>query len=101
MLSAILILCVILLSGCSQGIEDEGRMNDTLGAVTTDTDAGDQSVRIAYYEQLVASLQEEVLAMKAELFATKTEYEKRLAELEAEDEEFRVKYAENVGKRKQ
>lgn len=48
------------------------------------TDAPDEDAsKLAYYEKLVGELQAELLAMKAELFETRTEYEERIAELEA------------------
>ena len=39
--------------------------------------------RIAYYEQLVADLQEELLQVKSELYTSRVEYEAILAELKA------------------
>lgn len=81
------LLCVFLAftltvcTGCAIIGEDEAvtdQPSDTQGGTLTD-----DAERIAYYEALVEQLQSELLAVKSELFETKTEYEERIAELEA------------------
>lgn len=81
----VLLLLALLLTGCVQN-DRKDSSNNAVQQGTSDPTAID-TARFAYFEHLVASLQEEVLAMKAELFVTKTEYEKRIAELEASKEE--------------
>ncbi len=75
----------LLLSGC------------TVKKNSDDTDAGDQSTQIptanqiaidaaeqkaAYYQQLAAELEDEVLTVRTELFASRVEYEARIDDLE-------------------
>lgn len=75
-----MVLVTVLCTGCSivgGDDQDPDQTNETTSNSTTDAD------RVAYYEQLVSQLQSELLAVKSELFASKTEYEERIAELEA------------------
>ena len=78
---------VCLLYGCASGKAEEKKQSVDTQAIANAQGDSDFYARIAYYEQLVATLQEEVLAMKTELFEAKIEYEARIAELEATLEE--------------
>ncbi len=57
---------------------------DTATSAEQETPDDNHEARLLYYEQLVGELQSEILTMKAELFAAKSEYDKRIAELEAQ-----------------
>ena len=74
----LLVIGVLLLVGCGARAEDRAEEAE-------EVDEGDReaAARLLYYEQLVNDLQSELLAMRAELFSTKTEYNARLEELEA------------------
>lgn len=87
LLSCVLLLCV----GCGSVEEENPNTEPSVGTttgepITTPQAQDTTSERLAYYEQLVGQLQGELLAMKAELFAAKTEHEERLANLEAQAE---------------
>ncbi|MBQ9760101.1 MAG: leucine-rich repeat domain-containing protein [Clostridia bacterium] len=79
------VLLALLLSVCASCafIGEEGSTTDNSDQNGTDAPATDAE-RLAYYENLVTSLQAEILAIKAELHATKTEYENRIEEMESE-----------------
>ena len=83
-----MVLC-ILLCGCetasgnpNQPEEDSGQIEEE-EASQTPTENETSDARIAYYEQLVIDLQEELLQVKSELYASRVEYEAILAELKA------------------
>ena len=86
------ILCLLLLVlvlwgvGCGTTLTDRADEGNESDSPQTQTNAED-AARLAYYEQMVNDLQAEVLAMKAELFSAKSEYEARLAELESKGEQ--------------
>lgn len=84
-----MLLCV-LLCGCEKKNdvsdlpdtgEEESSTREEETATSPESDSAD--VRLAYYEQLVTELQQELLNMKTELYASRVEYESRIAELEA------------------
>ena len=80
-----LLLLILLLGGCANSnapIEDNTIANDGQPADPDDTDA-----RIAYYEQLVSELRQEILSVRTELYVTRVEYEERIAELESQKED--------------
>lgn len=87
-------LCLIfcaLLCGCQKEtgnadnqtdmtVKDE--QNTQTNQNSTGGGDGDQT-RLAYYEQLVNELQQQVLNLKTEIYANRVEYESRIDELEA------------------
>ena len=83
---AIGILLCVLLCGCEKkgALEDPVPDGEEETQQTEETAADDSQTRIAYYEKLVGELQEELLNMKTELYASRVEYESRIAELEAQ-----------------
>lgn len=78
----LLVLCALMGVACAAR-EENAPIAEEQGTTTEDSQ-GEDDARLAYYEQLVGSLQSEILAMKAELFSIKSDYEARIAELEAE-----------------
>ncbi len=84
-----LLLCV-LLCGC-EGTKDKSdltntdKTEDTAGKQEEQVSSSltDDAARVAYYEQLVTELQQELLSIKTALFTSRVEYESRIAELEA------------------
>ncbi len=79
-----LLMLLILLCGCALQNQPS-----SLGGSETEAPAAepdDSAARIAYYEELVASLQQELLAMKTDFYVSRVEYEERIAALEAEKE---------------
>lgn len=50
---------------------------------TANADGNDVQARLAYYEQLVVDLRQELLNVKTEMYANRVEYEARIAELES------------------
>ena len=91
-LCACLALMLVSCSGCSiqagDGTEQTTNKPTYENSGTTmqnpDQMPNSDADKLAYYEKLVGELQADLLAMQSELFATKTEYEERIAELEAE-----------------
>ena len=87
-------LCVTLLGGCaassrSDTVED-GTTDEVPGTTAPSPPSeqeGEDAARLAYYEQLINDLRTEILAVKAELFSAKAEYEERLEELEVKKQE--------------
>lgn len=80
-----LALCA-LLTGCRSNVQTPPREEQTLETQASDplpeppSDSDD--ARVAYYEQLVSRLQQELLDLKTELYVDRVEYESRIAELE-------------------
>lgn len=79
-----LALCT-LLTGCRIDTQTPPREEQTPETqppketeITTDAD----DTRLAYYEQLVSQLQQELLDLKTEIYIDRVEYESRIAELE-------------------
>ncbi|MBQ7346592.1 MAG: leucine-rich repeat domain-containing protein [Clostridia bacterium] len=88
-----IVLCAILcalLCGCQTGGGSDQPETETQDQKTPtapdvpDTASGEVQTRLAYYEQLVTDLQQELLGLKTEIFTGRVEYESRIAELEAE-----------------
>lgn len=85
-----LALCVLLLGGCAASRSEPiagGTTNEftnTSPELPSSGQDDENSARLAYYEQVINDLRAEILAMKADLFSAKTEYEERLEELEAQ-----------------
>lgn len=81
-----LALCVLLLGGCaasrSEPVAGGITNSDTLPQSPSSGQEEENAARLAYYEQLINDLRTEILAMKADLFSAKTEYEERLEVLE-------------------
>ncbi len=63
---------------------NSGTVEETTTEAEMETD--DSATKIAYYEQLVNELQEELLNIKTELYVSRVEYESRLEELKKEPE---------------
>lgn len=90
-------LCLIfcaLLCGCQKQVNGGGSSESDTSVKeeqtvdhTGDTSEGNHSdteqTRLAYYEQLVNELQQEVLSLKTEIYSNRVEYESRIDELEA------------------
>ena len=86
------VLLCLLLCGCEKknastdipdtdGTTGGTREEETVIKPSGEVDESD--ARLAYYEQLVTELQQELLSMKTELYVSRVEYESRIAELEA------------------
>ncbi|MBQ9132734.1 MAG: leucine-rich repeat protein [Clostridia bacterium] len=79
------LLCCLLITGCA------GKGNQPAGGEDTTsptTDTGQQSDvplddRLAYYQQRITELQDEVLALKSELYVAKVGYEAEISRLQA------------------
>lgn len=87
-----LALCA-LFSGCQvsdpPSVTDNSSMqkpSPSLPDSTTETD----DTRLAYYEQLVLDLQQELLDLKTEIYIDRVEYESRIEELEKGSEDLPV-----------
>lgn len=78
----LLVLCTLIGAACA--VRGEDATVEREQEVKNDTSNDEKDARIDYYEQLVVALQSEILAMRAELFSVKSDYEARIAELEAE-----------------
>ena len=78
----VLAFALTLCAGCAL-IGEEEPVTDGGGQGGTQTPATDAD-RLTYYENLVTQLQAELLAVKAEMQAAKTEYENRIDQLESE-----------------
>ena len=85
-----LALCCIfcaLLCGCSPVAKDDAPSNTTQSTVGGQSTPSDRialdaaQTRADYYEGLVDELQQEVLALKTQIYTNKAEYEAKLAEL--------------------
>ena len=76
-------------TGMGAGQTSDNAISQSGGMITqpSENNPNPEADKLAYYEQLVEELQADLLAMQSELFATKTEYEARIAELEAEKKE--------------
>ncbi len=85
-LIGLLALCLCSCDTQSQPPVDNGGVTDEPQQTVppSDTSANDTDARIAYYEELVGQLRQEILDMKAEFYVSRVEYEERIAELEAE-----------------
>jgi len=92
-----LLLCA-LVGGCGkkdtsqnptdQDFTEEQTVSQTEGETAPSTEAPtDLQNKLSYYEKLVGELREELVDVKAELFASRLEYESRIAELEASKRE--------------
>ena len=84
----IICLCLILCT-CLCGCQPSGGGAD-LGSTNSDASQGgtlsfEDSARLAYYEQLVNELQEEVLSLKTEIYVNRVEYEELLSRLMGEN----------------
>ena len=64
------------------GDEQESAASTDKGQVNTQASITEDDTRLAYYQQLVASLQQEVLNLKTEIYTERVSYEARIAELE-------------------
>ncbi len=89
------LLVCLLLTGCKKSVPTDDPsggasnshppQNDS--TAPPDTDATDETdVRIAYYEQLVTQLQQELLEIKTTLYVSRVEYEAQIADLKSEME---------------
>ena len=76
-----LALC-ILLSGCAASSDESASEGTAKPPAQSDDAAVESAIRIAYYEQLVQELQQEVLALKAEIYVNRVEYEALLESLQ-------------------
>jgi len=79
-----LALCA-LLTGCqvdNQAPPREEQTPETQPPKESETATDADGTRLAYYEQLVSQLQQELLDLKTELYVDRVEYESRIAELE-------------------
>lgn len=82
----------LLLCGCNAtagGFDSSDETDGTMREEETSRPSADEDpldARIAYYEQLVTDLQEELLQVKSELYASRVEYEAILAELKAQQQ---------------
>ncbi len=89
-------LCLILgtlLCGCQKetnGTADDppdppvkDEQNHTNGSNASQSGSQEDQTRLAYYEQLVNELQEEVLNLKTEIYTNRVEYEAHIEELKA------------------
>ena len=74
------IACVSVLGGCRSVADRPSESLSTIEAESVTQNADE--ARLVYYEQLVNELKSEILAVKADLFSAKSEYEERLRELE-------------------
>lgn len=101
------LLVCLLLTGCrdqtptNDATAGEGHsmppQNETVTQPATDaTDETD--ARLAYYEQLVNQLQQELLEIKTTLYVSRVEYETRIAELKSEIEKGSEEEAEKPEK---
>lgn len=79
---ALLCCLSVLLCGCAAS--DGGGSEEGEG-----TTVCDHTARFAYYEELAETLEREILALKAELYVNRVEYEAELERLEAELESIR------------
>ena len=78
-------LC-LLLCGCAPSGGEAGQTQETTASSQQST-GQDQAVRIAYYETLVQDLRQEVLALKAEIYVNRVEYEALIEELTSSPED--------------
>ena len=76
----ILLALCLLLSGCATQSGEEGSTTAAITTTAKPTGDGD-AVRLAYYEQLVQEMQQEVLALKAEIYVNRVEYEALIEQL--------------------
>lgn len=78
LLVALALLLTLSLVSCRQRAEDPTDGGATNGVMT------EHAAKIAYYEALVGSLNDELLALRRELYVNGAEYEARIAALELE-----------------
>ena len=90
-------LCLILgtlLCGCQKETDGtaadtkdppvKNEQNQTIGSTdTSQSGSQEDQTRLAYYEQLVNELQQEVLNLKTEIYTNRVEYEAHIEELKA------------------
>ena len=72
-LLVVLSLCLLLV-GCASSEVEEEQLSETLPQTSLPS-GEEQTVKIAYYESLVQELRQEVLALKAEIYVNRVEYE--------------------------
>ena len=72
----------ILLSGCATSAAEGDSTTTTGQPVQSSDDAVESALRLAYYEQLVQELRQEVLALKAEIYVSRVEYETLIENLQ-------------------
>lgn len=99
------LLVCLLLSGCKKSepqsdtsIDTNNGTSQAPDADTTPPSSSDTTdevdVRLAYYEQLVQKLQQELLEVRTSLYVNRVEYEARISQLEEEIEKATVGGAE-------
>ncbi len=85
---AIILAATLTLPSCMPQEESPPKSDETETetSVKEEEITDDESTRIAYYEQLVNELQEELLNLKTEMYVSRVEYESRLEALKKETE---------------
>ena len=78
-----LAICM-LLSGCASSANEQDSTDTAKPSSQSGDAAVESALRIAYYEQLVQELQQEVLALKAEIYVNRVEYETLLDDLKTD-----------------
>jgi len=81
------VLVCLLLCGCIQREPEKETPEESTDELETEDCVEDSETlraQLAYYEELVVDLQAELLNLKTELYASRVEYEERIAELEAQ-----------------
>ena len=81
------VLLCLLLCGCIRNEPQKEEPEEPSGGSETGESAENSETlraQLIYYEELVVDLQAELLNLKTELYASRVEYEARIAELEAQ-----------------